>query len=79
MRLLEYIDGEFSLAQFFDDIPRHSILSHTWGTEEVTFRDMTEGNGRSKAGFDKIRFCGEQARRDGLHYFWVDTCYFIVV
>jgi hypothetical protein len=35
---------------------------------------MTEGNGRSKTGFDKIRFCGEQARRDGLQYFWVDTC-----
>jgi hypothetical protein len=35
---------------------------------------MMEGNGTGKTGFDKIRFCGEQARRDGLHYFWVDTC-----
>ena len=35
---------------------------------------MIEGNGTSKAGFDKIRFCGEQARRDGWQYFWVDTC-----
>ncbi|TVY59666.1 Vegetative incompatibility protein HET-E-1, partial [Lachnellula suecica] len=25
-----------------------------------------------KAGYDKIRFCGEQARGDGLQYFWVD-------
>jgi hypothetical protein len=24
--------------------------------------------------YEKIRFCGEQARRDGLHNFWVDTC-----
>jgi hypothetical protein len=75
MRLLHYNDdGEFSLTQFFADIPRYAILSHTWGQEEVTFKDMKEGNGASKAGFDKIRFCGEQARRDGLHYFWVDTC-----
>jgi len=27
-----------------------------------------------KAGYEKIQFCGEQARRDGLQYFWVDTC-----
>ena len=75
MRLLQYNnDGEFSLTQFFDDIPRYAILSHTWGPEEVTFRDMMDGNGTSKIGFDKIRFCGERARRDDLQYFWVDTC-----
>lgn len=75
MRLLKYNnDGRFSLIQFFDDIPQYAILSHTWGLEEVTFQDMKEGNGTSKAGFDKIRFCGEQARRDGWQYFWVDTC-----
>src|SRR5258706_12048994 len=78
MHLLERDnDGEFSLTQDFgDDIPRYAILSHTWGadTEEVTFRDLMDGTGKSKAGYDKIRFCGEQARRDGLQYFWVDTC-----
>jgi hypothetical protein len=75
MRLLHYNnDGEFSLTEFFDDIPRYAILSHTWGPEEVTFKDIVEGNGTSKAGFGKIRFCGEQARRDGWQYFWVDTC-----
>jgi hypothetical protein len=31
--------------------------------------------GKSKAGYGKIRFCGEQTRRDGLQYFWVDTYY----
>jgi WD40 repeat protein len=75
MRLLEHNnDGELSLTQFFDNIPRYAILSHTWGPEEVTFTDLIEGSGISKAGYDKIRFCGEQARRDGLQYFWVDTC-----
>ena len=74
MRLVYNNDGKFSLMQFFDDIPRYAILSHTWGPQEVTFGDMMDGNRTSKTGFDKIRFCGEQARRDGLLYFWVDTC-----
>ena len=75
MRLLHFNnDGEYSLTQFFDNIPPYAILSHTWGPEEVTFKDMKKGNGISKAGFDKIRFCGEQAKRDGWQYFWVDTC-----
>ncbi|KAH6673053.1 hypothetical protein B0J14DRAFT_654782 [Halenospora varia] len=76
MRLLEYNnDGEFSLAEFFgDDIPRYAILSHRWGAEEATLADLMDGTGKSKAGYDKIRFCGEQARRDELQYFWVDTC-----
>jgi hypothetical protein len=40
----------------------------------VTFEDLQNGTGTKKAGSNKIRFCGEQARRDGLQYFWVDTC-----
>jgi hypothetical protein len=78
MRLLERNnDGEFSLTKvFIDDIPRYAILSHTWGadTEEVTFEDLMNGTGNGKAGYNKIRFCGEQAKSDGLQYFWVDTC-----
>ncbi|KAF2260426.1 TPR-like protein [Lojkania enalia] len=59
-----------------DGIPAYAILSHTWGKdeEEVTFRDMKDGSGRGKKGYKKIKFCGEQAARDGLQYFWVDTC-----
>ncbi|KAN0075133.1 hypothetical protein V8E54_007744 [Elaphomyces granulatus] len=50
---------------------------YVWGaeyTEEVSFKDMMDGIGRRKTGYDKIRFCEEQARRDGLQYFWIDTC-----
>ncbi|KAK3937095.1 hypothetical protein QBC46DRAFT_356916 [Diplogelasinospora grovesii] len=35
---------------------------------------MTDGTGENKAGYAKIRFCGDQAWRDGLKLFWVDTC-----
>jgi hypothetical protein len=79
MRLLERNSaGELSLTKDFvgDNIPEYAILSHTWGadTEEVTFQDLINDTGKSKTGYHKIRFCGEQARHDGLQYFWVDTC-----
>ena len=44
------------------------------GNEEVTFKDIIKGTGKSKAGYTKIRFCGKQAAKNGLPYFWVDTC-----
>jgi hypothetical protein len=76
MRLLQYNnDGDFSLTEFFEnDIPKYAILSHRWGAEEVTFKDLIDGTSKSKAGYSKIQFRGKQARRDKLHYFWVDTC-----
>lgn len=73
IRLLQYnSDGGCSLAEFFgDDVPRYAILSHTWGSdsEEVIFEDIVDGTGEVKPGFEKIQFCGEQARQDGLPYF----------
>jgi hypothetical protein len=78
MRLLRCSDtGDFSLTQFRDEaIPPYAILSHTWGadTEEVTFDDLINDRGKDKPGYNKIRFCGRQARQDGLQYFWIDTC-----
>ena len=78
MRLLECKgDDGFSLTpDFSNELPPYAILSHTWGRddEEVTFKDVTEGSGKMKAGYRKILFCGEQATRNGLQYFWVDTC-----
>jgi hypothetical protein len=78
MRLLECKnDNEFTLTKhIIDNIPRYTILSHTWGAdiEEVIFRDLTDGTGKDKAGYSKIQLCGEQARHNGLQYFWVDIC-----
>lgn len=78
MRLLESDhDNGFRLTRnFIDDVPPYAILSHTWGSDmdEVTFQDMIDGTGKDKVGYSKVRFCGEQAKRDGLQYFWVDTC-----
>ena len=67
MRLLKLgHGGEFSLTQDFINgkNPPYAILSHTWGsdTEEVTFKDLIDGTGKDKAGYNKLRFCAEQAR-----------------
>lgn len=77
MRLLERDDtGGIGLTEDLPNskIPPYAILSHTWGDGEVLFRDLTDGTGKNKAGYAKIRFCGDQAWRDGLKFFWVDTC-----
>ena len=78
MRLLQVDENdELGLTDdLIDNIPPYAILSHTWGEdhEEVSFKDLTIGPRRTKAGYKKLRFCAKQAARDGLQYFWVDTC-----
>lgn len=78
MRLLQLKDdGKLSLVeQQGNNVIRYAILSHTWGPEgdEVTFRDIMNGDYKTKLGYYKILFCGQQAKLNGLRYFWVDTC-----
>jgi ankyrin repeat protein len=77
MRLLKIEpDSTLSLVERSDsDIPPYAILSHTWGRDEdeVTFKDWNDGISRTKSGYKKIQSCGEQAAKDGLEYFWIDT------
>ncbi|RFU26913.1 hypothetical protein B7463_g9425, partial [Scytalidium lignicola] len=83
MYLLEHNSaGQPRLTEDFADcdIPKYTILSHTWGadTQEVTFQDLNNNAGSNKAGYKKIYFCGKQANRDGLRYFWYQNatkCY----
>ena len=80
MRLLERDgNGGFRLTRplpndAISEIPPYTILSHTWGDEEVLFKDLADGTAKNKAGYAKIQFCGDQAERDGLKFFWVNTC-----
>ena len=79
-------DGTLGLRSFPGDalVPIYAILSHTWepGDHEVTFQDLTKAEENSdeygkiqrKRGYTKIQFCAEQAAKDGLPYFWVDSC-----
>lgn len=77
MRLLHrnHVTGAIHLTDdLHSGIPPYAILSHRWGPDEVTLQEFNDGTGLGKSGYHKIRFCGEQAWRDGLSYFWVDTC-----
>jgi hypothetical protein len=74
MRLLRCInDGGFTLSPYLTSryaIPPYAILSHTWQVgEEVTYDEMIKRSNKDKAGYDKLRFCAQQAKRDGLEYF----------
>lgn len=83
MRLL-YIKEDGGLGWTEDlldaQVPPYAILSHTWGDQEVTYKDLQsyEDTGgfaeQLKEGSRKIEFCAEQAKRDGLSHFWIDTC-----
>ncbi|KAK0738707.1 heterokaryon incompatibility protein-domain-containing protein [Schizothecium vesticola] len=67
---LEFYEFDVSRAPWF------AILSHTWGTQEVTFDDMCGKRAaiENRKGFRKIvGFC-EKAREADLEYGWVDTC-----
>jgi hypothetical protein len=79
MRLLRYNNNSNITLTKFDksDIPKYAILSHTWAqdnSKEVTYAEVINRTSQEKEGFKKIRFCAKQASRDGLQYFWVNTC-----
>ena len=80
LRLLQRkLDGEIVFREpTSGEVPAYAILSHTWGEEEVTYQELKKGKNKSKTvnnvGWRKIQFCAEQAKEDGLEYFWVDTC-----
>lgn len=72
-------DGELILTEYTGlEIPPYAILSHRWGpdSEEVSFQDISGLTTayKNKKGFEKILRRGEQAKKDGWDYFWVDTC-----
>jgi hypothetical protein len=73
MRLIN--TATIELSEFFDKhIPPYAILSHTWGEDEVTFKDIRKGTGESKEGYKKILYTCAQAKEDGLEWAWCDTC-----
>jgi hypothetical protein len=71
-------DGELSLVEFEgSSIPPYAILSHTWmpyADKQVTFREILDCTWKHKESGRKIHFCLDRAKKDGLDYFWVDTC-----
>ncbi|KFY53096.1 hypothetical protein V496_07902 [Pseudogymnoascus sp. VKM F-4515 (FW-2607)] len=54
------------------ETPGYAILSHTWGENEATFKDIKR-NGYT-SGSTKIDGSCAQAQAFGLEYIWIDTC-----
>ncbi|KAK3320441.1 heterokaryon incompatibility protein-domain-containing protein [Cercophora scortea] len=73
-RLLEGSVASDTLETFIGTPPPYAILSHMWGKEEVSARDLARADVSQLAGFKKIKYCCEQALQDDLEYAWVDTC-----
>ncbi|KAI8627377.1 HET-domain-containing protein [Xylariaceae sp. FL1651] len=72
MRLLNVESLE--LQDFIGILPPYTILSHTWGAEEVTYQDLRNGGLTRLIGFRKLHAVCEQTRRDGFQFTWIDTC-----
>jgi hypothetical protein len=69
MRLLNARTKKFE--EFVDEIPDYAILSHTWGKNELTFKDIERDGYISSR---KIDGCCEKALKHRVGYVWVDTC-----
>ncbi|KAL5324627.1 hypothetical protein ACEPPN_009173 [Leptodophora sp. 'Broadleaf-Isolate-01'] len=62
-------------------VPDYAILSHRWGGEELTLKDLVDdpvSDPRSKArnlsGFSKVQGACNQAINDGYNWIWIDSC-----
>jgi hypothetical protein len=65
------------LEEFHEELaPPYAILSHTWGTKEVTYEDTFSASrfDSDELGSTKIKKSCAVALKDGFDYVWVDTC-----
>ncbi|KAK7473154.1 hypothetical protein VKT23_001254 [Stygiomarasmius scandens] len=73
MRLLD--TTTFQLTEFYADIPKYAILSHTWDQEEVTFEDIEDlGIAQRKNGWLKVEGACAYARKFKFKWIWIDSC-----
>jgi len=73
MRLLNV--QSLGFETFFGEVPPYTILSHTWGTDEVAYEDFKTGNpDKDTSGYRKILQACERTKCDGYRFVWIDTC-----
>ncbi|KAF4333637.1 ankyrin repeat-containing protein, partial [Fusarium beomiforme] len=57
------------------NIPLYAILSHTWGSNEVTYQDFQNGRAAEKKNsYSKIKTSSGVAALANIKYLWIDTC-----
>lgn len=77
MRLLNAKNRKLQYFNNENNAPEYAILSHTWGDDEVTYRDiisLSKEQLRQKKAFQKIEKCCIKALEWGLEWVWMDTC-----
>ncbi|KAK4187442.1 HET domain-containing protein [Podospora australis] len=73
MRLIDALT--LKLETFIgDDVPAYAILSHTWGSHEVTLQDFRTETLHQGSGYREVLEACRIARTEGYFYVWVDTC-----
>ncbi|KAJ4286000.1 hypothetical protein N0V88_008151 [Collariella sp. IMI 366227] len=76
MRLLHTTTHQLEHFISQDQAPPYAILSHTWGPDEVIFKDLHSGelSYKLKQGWRKIVASALYAANNGWQYIWIDTC-----
>jgi hypothetical protein len=46
----------------------YALQWHRWSDSEILIQDISSGN------YARIRLCAGQAAKDGMQYFWIDSC-----
>ncbi|KAF5495642.1 Vegetative incompatibility protein HET-E-1 [Colletotrichum fructicola] len=79
MKLINVHNLEIETFNAGDQVPRYAILSHTWGSDEISFQEWITNCGNpspeylEKDGYLKIINACSKTRDDKLRYLWVDT------
>ena len=75
MRLINVTS--MKLEQFFDDfqIPPYVILSHRWGSNELTLQEYQKLLAKRHPGYEKIKEFCLKVVKFGYQYAWIDTCW----
>lgn len=74
MRLLNTKSQDLEVFATNEEV-RYAILSHTWGSQEVTLADFLEKDKRTDSeGWRKIHRSCKVAVELNLDYIWIDTC-----
>ena len=80
MRLLKTGSSSLQVKEYFgDNIPKYTILSHTWNVdndEEVSLEDIRMGPEcyETKIGYKKVIGAQREAANNGFQWIWIDTC-----
>jgi hypothetical protein len=54
--------------------PDYAILSHRWGEDEVSYKDVLKGRNLEAAGWTKVKQCCSFVHKQGFQWVWIDTC-----